>query len=134
MTFAIFLDLLWKYWHFGVISILVLVIGFYKLSGDKAEAELQAAIAEHSAIVSQFHTLKISTKACNEKVDELSKKGIELQTRVDEASKTIANLELKNRDIIREIKTGVVPKDCTEAVKYLINNVKKNTANWEKTR
>ncbi|MBF0315635.1 MAG: hypothetical protein HQK52_19600 [Oligoflexia bacterium] len=131
MALAVFLDLLSKYWHFCAISILVLVIGFYKLSGDKAEAKLQAAIAEHSSIVSQFNTLKISTKACNEKVDELSKRGIELQTRVEEASKTIATLELKNRDIIREIKTGIVPKDCSQAINYMINNVKKNTKDWE---
>ncbi|MBF0366601.1 MAG: hypothetical protein HQK50_13595 [Oligoflexia bacterium] len=133
MALAAFLDLLSKYWHLVVISILVLVIGFYKLSDDKTEAKLQAAIAEYSVIVSQFDTLKISTKACNEKVDELSKKGIELQTRVNEANKTIESLEIKNKNIIREIKTGVVPKECSQAINYMINNIKKNTKNWEKS-
>ncbi|MBF0301169.1 MAG: hypothetical protein HQK51_20845 [Oligoflexia bacterium] len=133
MSLAIILELLSKYWQYVIIASLALVIGYYKLSNDRSEAKLQAAIAEHSAIVSQFDTLKIKTQECNHQVDELGRKGIELQARVNEANKTIESLEIKNKNIIREIKTGVVPKECSQAINYMINNIKKNTKNWEKS-
>ncbi|MBF0315576.1 MAG: hypothetical protein HQK52_19305 [Oligoflexia bacterium] len=133
MTLTIFLELLSKYWQYCVITLLALTIGYFKMSNDRLSAEKDKVIAEHSATISQFDTLKLKTQECNQTVDDLNKKGIELQTRVNEANKTIESLEVKNRSIIREIKTGIVPKDCNEAVKYLIKNIKKNTANWEKS-
>ncbi|MBF0365787.1 MAG: hypothetical protein HQK50_09455, partial [Oligoflexia bacterium] len=88
MTLTIFLELLSKYWQYCVITLLALTIGYFKMSNDRLSAEKDKVIAEHSVTISQFDTLKLKTQECNQTVDDLSKKGIELQTRVSEANKT----------------------------------------------
>ena len=55
-----------------------------------------------------------------------------MTTKLQEANKSIAALEITNSQIIKKIKTGVVPPDCSNAFNYMINNIKENTSDWGK--
>lgn len=126
------LDFIKRFWPYLIITLLLLVVGYFKLSNDKLEAKLDKAVAENSSLASSFDTLKKSTQECNQKVDELNRNGIALTTKLEDAARTIEGLKEESFKRIREIRNAQIPKDCPQALNYLVDEIKKSTKKWSK--
>ncbi|MBF0298615.1 MAG: hypothetical protein HQK51_07845, partial [Oligoflexia bacterium] len=114
----ILLEVLKRFWPYITITALLVVVGYFKLTNDKLQTNVDKAIAQNAALASSFDTLKVKTEQCNLEVEKLNRDGIALNEKLKIASTTISGLKIENDKRIMEIRNAKVPNECPQAINY----------------